>query len=341
MPTAYTKPHLSVPDQVQLLESRGLVVSDPAAAGRWLGVVGYYRLSGYWYPYRAPGPGGTGRSDEFVAGTTFEEVIDLYTFDRRLKLHVLDALERVEIAVRFRVGHTLGRRSPYAHLDPDHLDRSFGQSAAYTTWRLKVDAAQAGSREDFVDHFRTRYDGRLPVWVVTEVLDFGSLSHLYAGLRRRDRDRDEIAHDLAVTDSVGRGNGAALVNWLRVLNYLRNTCAHHSRLWNRNLTVQLASRHLTAIAALRQVGAGGVATTSRPAGVLAVLAYLMNEVAPGSSWAADLTTLIGVGLPPCHRRPQEMGFPPKWESLSPTGAFTSTPATADLSELVDEGGPAR
>ncbi len=323
MATAYTKPHLPVPDQVRLLAGRGLVITDPAGAARWLSVVGYYRLSGYWYPYRAPGPGGVGRADTFAAGTTFEEVIDLYTFDRRLKLLVLDALERVEIAVRFRVGYTLGRRGPYAHLDPDTLDRSFGATAAYTTWRRKVDTAQAASHEDFVEHFRTKYDGRLPVWVVTEILDFGSLSHLYAGLQRRDR--DEIAHGLGVTDAAGRGNGAALVNWLRVLNYLRNTCAHHSRLWNRNLTVQLAPSHLTAITALAHLSGAGTAVTSRPAGVLAVLAYLTNHVAPDSAWAAELTTLVQTSLPPCHRAPEEMGFPAGWQSLTLAGGFTSTP----------------
>lgn len=61
MPAPYTKPHLDLPAQVRLLASRGLVVPDPLHAERVLQAVGYYRLSGYWYPYRQPSPTGVGR----------------------------------------------------------------------------------------------------------------------------------------------------------------------------------------------------------------------------------------------------------------------------------------
>jgi abortive infection bacteriophage resistance protein len=323
MPTVYNKPHLAISEQVRLLASRGMVLRDPALAAHWLGVVGYYRLSGYWYPYRRPASSATGRSDAFEPETTFEQVVALYAFDRKLKLLVLDALERVEIAVRFRVGYTLGRRGAYAHLDPDTLDGAFGRSAGYTTWKRKVDAAQTASREDFVQHFRAKYDGRLPVWVVTEILAFGSLSHLYAGLKRVDR--DDIAREVGAVDVAGRGNGAAFANWLRVFNYLRNTCAHHSRLWNRNMTVQLAPRHLEAIGSLRQLSVGGPAPTSRPAGILAVLAYLVNQISPGSAWATDITALVLGDLPASQRQPREMGFPRGWLAISSTGAFTIGP----------------
>ena len=74
---------------------------------RWLSVVGYYRLSGYLYAYRVLPEGSQVRLDTFRESTTFDQVIALYDFDRRLKLLMLDALERIEIAVRFRVGYTL------------------------------------------------------------------------------------------------------------------------------------------------------------------------------------------------------------------------------------------
>lgn len=240
MATTYTKPHLTVPEQVQLLSSRGMAIPDRSSAERWLGVVGYYRLSGYSYPYRVRQPGSRVRADQFTAGTSLDQVVALYGFDRELKLLILDALERIEIAMRFRVGYTLGRRGAYAHLSPTNLDGAFtrsrsGRNSTYDTWLRKTGAAQASSHENFVEHFRTKYDGRLPVWVVTEILDFGSLSFLYAGLKRPDR--DEITHELGVSDMAGAGDGAALRTWMQVLNYLRNVGGHHSRLWNRNMTV--------------------------------------------------------------------------------------------------------
>ncbi|GAA3081000.1 abortive infection bacteriophage resistance protein [Kribbella aluminosa] len=162
--TSYSKPHLSFDDQVQLLKSRGMVIDDPAAAAELLSVIGYYRLSGYWYPYRRQ-PGPRQRDDQFVAGTNFKTVVRLYDADRRLKLHVLDAIERVEIALRVMIGFTLGKRGAYAHLDRTNLDGQFTQAAAgrrskYDEWIAKLQDGQRRSSEDFVVHFQTKYDGR-------------------------------------------------------------------------------------------------------------------------------------------------------------------------------------
>jgi abortive infection bacteriophage resistance protein len=88
----YTKPHLSFSDQVKLLESRGLHVGDSDEAASLLSVIGCYRLSGYWYPYRRTVPGEVGRDDRFIDGATFEQVTRLYNADRRLKLLVLAAI---------------------------------------------------------------------------------------------------------------------------------------------------------------------------------------------------------------------------------------------------------
>lgn len=101
-----------------------MTIPDHTAAERWLGSVGYYRLSGYWYPYRvrtqaAGAPPVIG--DDFQPGTSFEQIVELYDFDRTLKLLVLDAIESVEVAMRLRVGHTLGRRGAFAHTDPNML----------------------------------------------------------------------------------------------------------------------------------------------------------------------------------------------------------------------------
>lgn len=94
----YAKPHLTWERQVQQLRDRGMGIPDPAQAARWLGVVGYYRLSGYWYPYRVLDEQSGQRQDAFQVGTDFDQIIALYQFDRRLKLLAVDALERIEIA---------------------------------------------------------------------------------------------------------------------------------------------------------------------------------------------------------------------------------------------------
>lgn len=312
----YTKPHLAFTEQVSLLKSRGLIIDDEAEAEHLLNVIGYYRLSGYWYPYRR-GAIGPDRDDRFVDGATFRQVVRLYDADRRLKLHVLQAIERVEIAVRVMIGFTLGKRGAYAHLDPSSLDGQFtsprrGRGSTYDRWLGKILAAQNRSSEDFVRHFQRKYDGRLPVWVVTEILDFGSLSYLFAGLKAVDR--NEIAGSLHVIDRQGRGNGAALANWLRVLNYIRNVCAHHSRLWNRNLSDQIAPSHLEAVPGVGHLAAAG---HSRIYSTLGILAFLLGKVDPASGWSTQVGRLLATEISASGRSLAEAGFPADWQAQQP------------------------
>lgn len=133
-PTPYTKPFLTVAEQVDLLRRRGMAIDDEAEVVGWLHRAGYYRLSAYWYPFRRSEvtgqrqlPSGETRDiisvrDELDPGTTFKQVIELYEFDRKLRQLVFDAIERVEIGLRFHTGHTLGGRGgAAAYLDPKFL----------------------------------------------------------------------------------------------------------------------------------------------------------------------------------------------------------------------------
>lgn len=312
--SSYSKPYLTYRQQTDLLLRRGMVIENPAHAEELLSKVGYYRLSAYWYPFRSPGVGAL--SDQFIHGTTFDQVLALYEMDRRLKLLVLEAIERVEIAMRVQVGHTLGKRDPHAHLNPQHLDAKFTRSSGnsqstYEKWLERVWNAQNRSSEEFVQHFRNNYGDRLPIWVVTEIMDFGLLSYLYSGAKQNDR--DTIARKFSVLDVHGRGNGTALVNWMTVLNYLRNVCAHHSRLWNRNMTIQVATKHLTSVDLLRHMQKSDPGATHRVYAGLCILGFLVRQVAPEMPWCSELRKLLNAGLNAAKRSAAEMGFPSGWE----------------------------
>lgn len=316
---ATVKTHLSYRQQVELLVSRGMRFDDEVVAEADLARIGYYRLSGYWYPYRRPpvlrgGP----RLDAFAPGTTWNQVVALYEFDRRLKLLVMDAVERIEITLRVRIGYTLGMRHPFTHLDPQHLDPAFLRAQGrrrsdYEVWRERFDILQQRSTEDFVRHYEENYNGDLPIWVATEVMDFGSLSHLFAGARRVDR--EFIALNFAVRDPQGRGDGAGLKNWLRVINYLRNVCAHHSRLWNRNMTVQVAPSHLRNVPLLEPLG-NRPQPHSRVYSALCVLSFLMRQVTPEQDWIVDTRRHLDSGLAATGRRALEMGAPSDWSDAA-------------------------
>lgn len=212
--------------QVETLAGRGMDMGDRESAVATLRRVNYYRLSGYWYPFRKQTP--AGRQDDFYAGTQFSDVVALYEFDARLRAATFAALVPVELAIRALLGHELGRIDPCARLDPSLLGPTARRGDRYSKWVHRYEVELNQSREDFVEHHHQKYGGRLPVWAATELLDWGSLTYLYGFSPRSVQDAVADACELSAPQ---------LTSWLKALNLVRNTCAHHGRLFNRVHTI--------------------------------------------------------------------------------------------------------
>lgn len=105
----YNKPALTIEQQIDLLEQRGLTIADKERAARHLRNVSYYRISAYMLPYRILDADGN-HLDQFVPGSTWDDIYNLYKFDRKLRLLVFDAIERIEIALRTQVIYQLSHK---------------------------------------------------------------------------------------------------------------------------------------------------------------------------------------------------------------------------------------
>lgn len=122
----YRKPYLTFEQQLDLLKSRGLEVTNDNTALEYLRRLGYYRLTGYWYPCRKLIPAEKQqskpirprRSDEFMIGSRFQDIVALYVFDKKLRLLILDAIERIEVAFRVDIAYLLGEKDPFAYTNP-------------------------------------------------------------------------------------------------------------------------------------------------------------------------------------------------------------------------------
>jgi len=99
----YTKPSLSIQDQLALLKARNLIIPDTQRAERYLNFIGYYRLSVYFLPFQND-------KDKFDNDTKFDDILNLYIFDRKLKLLVLDAIERIEIATKAVISNYMSQK---------------------------------------------------------------------------------------------------------------------------------------------------------------------------------------------------------------------------------------
>ena len=128
----YTKPWLSLEQQVERLASQGVGVGDRDHAAAVLKAVGYYRLTGYLYPFRESeqyvdneGRVRTRVLGGYAAGTRLDHAEVIIDFDRQLRMLVMDGVERIEIAVRMQLGYVLGRTSAFAHEDPSCFTEAF------------------------------------------------------------------------------------------------------------------------------------------------------------------------------------------------------------------------
>lgn len=287
----YDKPPITFEQQLQLLIDRGLQCSDINQALHNLERVSYYRLSAYWYPVKNP-------DDSFKAGASFDAALQLYEFDRHLRLHVIDAIERIEIALRTAITYTLSHAyGTFAHTNPDNFRDSF----RHDKWTQKVQYEAKNSQEDFIRHYRTSYDNypTLPIWMVTEIISIGSLSRLYEGMLHKDQ--SAVASDYAVHPSVLR-------SWIRTLNYIRNICAHHGRLWNRQLAVAPdLPRHD------KNWQAPLTPTNRRLFAVLLILRQMMAHHHQGAHWQSRVDELLQpIALKDYWRI--SMGLPDHWQT---------------------------
>ncbi len=294
----FEKPSVSIADQIALLEARGIAVPDRAHTAHCLQHVSYYRLRAYWLPFEDAAP--PNGEHTFKNGTTFDDVLDLYVFDRRLRLLVMDAIERVEVSLRGSWAHHLAMKyGPHGYLVPALYNRADRYAQAFA--KLIEDLNR--SKDTFIVHYRSKYDDpeHPPIWMTAEVISLGQLSMWYSNLKSRP-DRQAIAKTYGLDETV-------LVSLAHHLTYVRNICAHHGRLWNKQITVKMTVPKSPASLklAMNQNVHGRLYNT------VAVLGYLMGIVAPENQWRQHLLELMDS----CALADENaMGFPQNWKNLS-------------------------
>jgi len=280
----YDKPPLTIEQMVDLLESRNLGIPDKERACRYLRYINYYRLSGYGYLFEEPHTGGA-RSHRFCDGTTFDHILDIYVFDRHLRLLAMDAIERIEVGIRTTLayemshqygdGHWLLNDTLFTESDDFKHAELLGRIRGETAFTAEEGTERHQRREPFITHYYQNYDTPElpPSWMLIEVLPLGTWSKVYANLKV-SKDRKRVARVLDLPP-------ATLKSWLHSLTYLRNLCAHHSRIYGRKLLFPPAMRdgwpELPPYAFSR---------------FIAVMEFLLCKMAPDTQWGTKVRELI-------------------------------------------------
>jgi abortive infection bacteriophage resistance protein len=321
----YTKTHLSLQDQVKHLQGKGLDCAPLPDALMALHDFGYYRLAAYTYPFRRLLKDGEPRdtpfqyrADTYLPGAKLAEAVALAKFDHGLRDKTFEGIAALELALRFQIAHVLGARNKFGHTDRSALDRNacaalapYAVRSAYPSmfdyWIAEYDKLiRRAKSEDYIRHIEAKYSSEIPIWIAVEAFDFGGLVRLYSLLERYDQNL--IAKRFGISD------GRLFHQWLVGIGVLRNHCAHHNRLWNRQFPMALAGvpnqivgqsiHHLSQVTARKKFYAWA-----------AVLAYSLRTYDDTSNWFRTFTTQMrkfpatnGVTLV------GDMGFPPSWET---------------------------
>ena len=302
--TVYDKPVLTSCQHIEQWQARGLQVPDLGRACHYLEVISYYRFSAYSVPFQHGNP-----RHQFREGSGFDDLIDLYIFDRELRLLILDAVERIEVALRASMTNVLAEHhGSHAYLDALIFDTRYNHDWLLTQIERKCADHKV---EPFIDHYRRKYTepSLPPIWMVLEILTFKEVSVLFSHLRLKD-DKQALSQFWGVPDVLLR-------SWFRALSDLRNVCAHHSRVWNREFGSRPKQSRkplphwpdMSAVVIASAQGQQSIEPSNRLYGLLVVTEFLLKRVNPSSDWHGRLFALIQK-----HSKVSKahMGMPEDW-----------------------------
>jgi abortive infection bacteriophage resistance protein len=208
----------------------------------------------------------------------------------------MDAIERVEVAIRTdMVNRFTLRHGAFGYLNPRNFSKIPEETHAFFIKHLREEREK--STETFVKHFKAKYveEPDLPFWMACVLMSFGNFVRIFNYFP----DRRIMAREYSI-------NAEVMQSWLRSLNYVRNICAHHGRLWNRVLAyspkIPTDKRWAEPVRIMD--------SQNRIFSVLTILKYLLPYTAPQSKWSERLGKLLKA-YPVIPKK--LMGFPENWK----------------------------
>ena len=293
----YNKQPIALSQQLKLLEQRGLIIQNEETALCQLQSISYFRLASYWHSMEVPNTD----KHQFLPNSNFDDVIELYQFDKKLRTLVFTSIQDVEIALRTRIIQYFSLKyGAFWFMDAG----LFKKESIFVTCLENIKKEVNRSNEDFLkEHFKKYDEPSLPpVWKTVEVISFGTLSKLYCNFNDTDV-KKQIAR------SFGLPQYRYLESWMKCASVLRNYCAHHARLWNRRFPIM---PQLPKKLPLKWIDTSHIRPIKLYA-QLCYLAYLEQSINPNSHFKNGIKTLL-------PNSPQAtlkaMGFPVNWREES-------------------------
>ena len=277
-----------------ILRQRGLEIENEDKALDCLRSISYFRLASYWKPMEIEET-----HHHFRPNNRFEEVVQLYLFDKRLRSLVFATIQDLEVALRTRIIQSFSL--PYGAFW--FMDRTlFKDEHIYQSCFESIRKEVFRSNEDFVKEHFIRYNepSLPPVWKTMEVVSFGVLSKLYCNFQ-------DVQLKKSVAGSFGLPQYTYLESWMKCATVLRNYCAHHARLWNRRFPWKPQLPERLPLKWVRTLPLRPYKFYAQ----LCYLVYLEQTITPCSCLKEELSALLENASPTFLKA---MGFPKEWKA---------------------------
>lgn len=290
----------TIPQQIELLKERGLIITKNDKAEKYLSHISYYRLGEYWYVMQQDK-----ENHIFKPNSKFADVISLYNFDAQLRILLFDIIEKIEISLRTKLIYHLSHE-----LDPWWFQNftHFNDSLALVKTLANLEDELSRTKDVTIKNHNKKHKDDLrypPAWKSLEQTSFGALSKLYGNLKHTVSSKDTIAREY------GAVNHTYLPSWLQSIAQIRNYCAHHSRLWNRNLpgTVKLLSNPPNLWICDKE-NVPKQHEFQKLYVHLCLMKYLINNIQPNNNFTQRLNNLF-ITYP--NVDPNALGMKPNWQ----------------------------
>lgn len=200
-------------EQIELLKSRGLIITDEEEAVHVLSRLNDYTFTGYLHDFK-------NADGTYPEGLTFEKVYKIYEFDKRFRNILLYTLEVIENTLITKISYNFAHSyEPLEYLNSDIFKDKEEHNIFLKKFHHNV---KSNKNLSFVKHHKIHYEG-FPIWVAVELFTMGMVYNFYINLPT------SLQKIIAKEFNTGVNQ---LSSWIENITYIRNLVAHYMRLYN-------------------------------------------------------------------------------------------------------------
>lgn len=227
----------NIPEQLNKLTKRGLQFRDMSLANEQLSSIGYFNIIN---AYKKPFLLHPNENDEiFLPNTYFEDIFNVYLFDKELRRDIQSALETIEhqlreITCRKFIEHF--GDDPEAYLNLRNFTR-FNTGRSRNIFKKAIEYPALYDEKDPFKYYRNKYKG-VPLWVAMIDWDFGTLKTFIQHLQPEVKNKvieeffSENTLNLFTNDTTNNNISAFFTSFLILANKFRNRVSHGYRVYN-------------------------------------------------------------------------------------------------------------